>query len=199
MAPSVLFLAAVGLSDTPAEPVGADYDDLLKRRAAVQQRWNGAKLTISNARIEDTDTGQVLKVDWAIDYTGPRLPFTVLKPTLGPACSQQVELHGWWRDRGGKTMHVNFNVPGHDGPGPLPDPDRFATSKDGKPVTGTITVFEERLGETTRMRFTGKTPVFVQLDFHPHDRGESGNGGGLDAWTGALTSNPLTVTIAEPK
>ncbi|MBX9583623.1 MAG: hypothetical protein K2X87_25255 [Gemmataceae bacterium] len=196
MAPSVLFLAAVGLSDTPAEPVGADYDDLLKRRAAVQQRWNGAKLTISNARIEDTDTGQVLKVDWAIDYSGPRLPFTVLKPDLGPACALQIELYGYWKDRAGKTMHFNFKPDIPDVR--RPPPDRFATTKDGKPVTGTITVFEERLGETTRMRFTAKTPLFVQLDFHPRDRGES-EGDGLDAWTGALTSNPLTVTIADPK
>jgi hypothetical protein len=162
-----------------------------------QERYNGALLSIAAEHVRDREK-DLLRVKWAIDYDGPRRPFTVLAPTLTLPTGGGTYLAVNCDDRAGAATQLNVSSPpGRSGIW-YPGPKAFATSAAGKPLTGTLDIQLTELDKLAEGRdipplAVGVT-VYVQLHHYtPYRGGEAGLS--LDAWTGKLWSNVVAVTL----
>lgn len=161
-----------------------------------RRQVNGARLRV-HSKVEDG----IIKINWTLEYYGPRPPLTILKPVFPRGCN------------GGATFVRVFaegqppNIPlvrlnQQDCPaGPwFADIDSFITIEKDKKVSGEIdllvTTVKAKLIKEWPELFDGPAPPVLYLQFHhqPRDRGEDH---GLDAWTGNLDSQVMKLKIAK--
>src|SRR5262245_7272227 len=174
--------------------------DLYKRDARDARRVNGVLLRATPV-VESKDGPFLLRLRWTLDYTGPRPPLTILRPTLDLPTSSQtaVEVYAEGADKKVYRLGLCSNRPGGDFYRTYKG--AFFKVEKGQPATGTITLFAGEIADA----FPNEQPeafparprdVHVRIHHKPFDRGnEFGTvqeiGDGLDGWTGELYS-PLT-------
>ncbi|MBX9581095.1 MAG: hypothetical protein K2X87_12370 [Gemmataceae bacterium] len=90
--------------DTPQAliPIFAERNKLHRREA-------GARLTITAKWVHNPGVEQAIRVDWAIDYDGPRRPFTI--PTPGKGTDPAVA-HFWYLQPDGTAAAYTRGVGG---------------------------------------------------------------------------------------
>jgi hypothetical protein len=193
----------------PAQEVPEALAAIFKERNKLHKRQTGALLTIS-PKWEVTPPygplyGPLLRVAWAIEYNGPRRPFTILTPGDNSSAAVRTKLHVWYLRPDGKP--TTFEYP-FDGIGELPLPkkkDWFSVAADGKPVTGKLPIMNQdslnaEFGRELRL---GQPRAWVQLEHAPTDRGDpyaaqlgfEEEQWTMDAWTGQLWSPVVEVAV----
>jgi hypothetical protein len=156
-------------------------EDLVKSAKESAGRKNGVLL---EAKVEVTKDakGDVLLLHWSIDYTGPRFPLHILKPSLESAWHNQTYLKIYPVDEQGLTYL--FAIPPPDASPKLHtfSKEDFVTVKKGEVAKGTIKVPWTAVIAQKVKTGKGRVPpvkLYVQLVHAPKERGEQFN---LDAW-----------------
>lgn len=182
------------------EPLPEKLRTRIERSRESANRENGVQLK-ATVEVRETNGEAEILLHWAIDYDGPRPPLVILKPTLEPALSAQcaVIFYPFWAD--GK----DYPVPSH---WPTPDKsaqigkEHFLTLRAGEVGRGTLRVMASRLREELRKRWPDQLVksappwLYVRLHHDPTVRGERHD---LDAWTGSLQTELITVPLAKIK
>jgi hypothetical protein len=192
------------VADDPKPPAaGKDVPpalaELVKERNKLHKRQTGALLTITAQWEKDPGIEWAIRVDWSIDYDGPRRPFTILTPGQG---TDPVMAHFWYLKPDGTAAAFTSGWGGLiSGPQPLKQKGMFSVSDGGKPVTGRLERGVSYLkGAMGREELRpGDPPLWAQLEYTATDRGDSdvlsNEHWTLDAWTGALWSPVVEVTV----
>ena len=173
--------------------------DLFHERAKLRKRHAGAMLTIQPISEKAPGFEAAVEIGWSIDYTGPRHPFTILKPDLTGSLSRQTIIHFWHAGAEGKAVPFQFASGVGEGAPPLRQKEVFSVSADGKPVNGCPLVLTwQSLSRRSGRAFKRGDVVLVQMEHAPTDRGDSDprdeRRWALDAWTGQLWSQPAALT-----
>lgn len=211
---AVLALAAgtVGLSAAPQDrwpgpkPPRPEHPpetakQLAEKYGRNQKRVNGVKLAIE-AKPAVVKGERVIEVAWTLDYTGPRHPLIVARPDLRAVTGSTLSVYYDGDDGFGWGVHFS---PLHPGDLLLLSAADFARADGAKPITGTLRVSVDKLN--VALKADGrKRPlqpgeaVWLRLHHTPLDRGDLYVGKReqdpiLDAWTGDLSSNAVSVTL----
>src|SRR5947209_7258634 len=76
--------------------------DVFKERDKLHKRQTGALLTITARWEEQPGLAPGVRIDWAIDYDGPRSPFTIVSPALSAWAAGQTTVYFWYMGADGK-------------------------------------------------------------------------------------------------
>jgi hypothetical protein len=175
--------------------------DLYKRNAHDSRRVNGVLLRATPV-VESKDGPFLLRLRWTLDYTGPRPPLTILRPTLDQSTFGQtvVEVYAEGVDKKVYRLGLWSRSPPGDA-FPLTNREAFLKVEEGQPATGTITLFAGEITDAFPNEHPAAFParpreVNVRINHKPDDRGNNFRtveevSDGLDGWTGELYS-PLT-------
>jgi hypothetical protein len=174
----------------PANKLEARIQEI--RKSGVEKRVNGAKLEFT-AEAE----GDTIRLKWSLDYTGPRPPLIIVKPSLTtPGSMTLVAVYTLRKD--GEVGEAFLGPPARPGIVVLQEQD-FLRLEKGKRATGTITVPVEKLRERLAARYPGEftdppAEVYMRLTHGPSDRGDRY---GLDAWVGVLYTDPVKLSLSK--
>ena len=203
-----------GMSSQPVPPavttgdVPAVLREVFAERNQLHDRVDGALLTIGVWRWDDPDPrgDHYMRVDWQIEYTGPVIPFRVLKPDLAhwPERGRTI-LHVWHQDAGGEVGSFVARggvTMGIDPPRARP---LFAHSSDGRPVGGsTYEIMRDQfIGRVFLSNAVQPSSMWAQLEHVTDDRGDkladtpTSAAWEPDAWTGRLWS-PVVPVVVKP-
>jgi hypothetical protein len=182
-------------ADPPKEPKVDTLAEQIQRYGKNHRRVCGAKLTVSKAELVSVDkVGEVVRVHWEIDYTGPRPPLTIYKPTMlmGPKDRTCLGFHyeDGRVDVGRLTYMCNPQAKGVFGI----TKEEFVTAEKGQNSVSGVLDVPSSTDEHVIPIQQCKRPFYVQLKHNPQERGPQYD---LDAWAGELVSNVIEVT--EPK
>jgi hypothetical protein len=149
-----------------------------------------------------TVEAEEVKLHWTLDYKGPRSPLIILAPSIELLTFAQTVVYCYAEGRDGMVYEVRLYSPGDASPRVGAEKEWFLTSKDGKPLTGTITFPVATLAREYQKRWPEQfakapPPLRLRLEHKPTDRGERFS---LDAWAvGSITNYfPTTKTIEIP-
>ncbi|HYT93430.1 MAG TPA: hypothetical protein VEL76_32230 [Gemmataceae bacterium] len=165
-------------------------------------RVNGVKLAVAAAT-----KGDEILLHWSLDYTGPRQPLHILKPSLTEfaAAGQTTVLFFLIQD--GKDYVVSYAAQSafpHLWIGNRTPKEAYLAVERGKAGKGSLSASAGELWRAAKERFPGKfkefpAALYVQLRYSPTDRGEEH---ALDAWTGSLQTElvpvPLKGVVPDP-
>jgi hypothetical protein len=175
------------------------FAEVIKERNKLHKRQTGALLTITAQWVHDPGLEPAIRINWSIDYDGPRRPFIVLTPDLSFTAAGQTSILFWHLDAEGRPVEFTIKAMHNLGPRPLKRKEWFSVSEGGKPVAGRI----GQGGSYLKGYFSGRMPapgeprLWVQLEHAPTDRGDSDtwseNKWTLDGWTGQLWSQVVEV------
>jgi hypothetical protein len=181
--------------DKPAVPKPETLAEQIARFDKFNRRGCGAKLSISKAELVRKNERWVVRVDWEIDYTGPRPPLTVFMPSMhiGPTNRTSLDFHYEVEKTGSVRRTSMSNLRAHGRLGP-PSKEQFATVAKGKNSVWGVLDVDTANNEPTIPYKDWKRPFYVQLRHSPIERGDEF---GFDAWTGQLVSNVIEVTEAK--
>jgi hypothetical protein len=168
------------------------------RKAAV--RVNGAQLR-ATVEVRKTREDTEILLHWSLDYTGPRQPLIILKPTLDDPYYGEcaVVFHAIGFD--GKDYPITLHPPSFRDPFLNPDK-TFITVRPGEVGRGTLIVSAARVTKEIRkewaVQFGKAAPrhLYAQILHTPWQRGA---GKHSDAWTGELQTQWLTVPLKDLK
>lgn len=194
------FAPTVNGEDPKANP---DFEKAIQYlRDNMGKRVNGAKLSATAEVKQET-----IQVKWTLDYTGPRPPLVIIKPTF-PACNGDSTIFRVFvPGRGQAERHVRLK---QDCPAGtfLYRKDMFIIVERGNTASDTISLPVSRIKSALAKEWpefdNGKPPARLYLQLHhlPRERGnrllrEPGQPEpeGLDAWTGDLESAPLKIEL----
>jgi len=188
-------------ADDPDDKVhGHALDSTLKRGDWPPEC--GVQLKATKAEVVERDGRKVLRVHWAIEYTGKRWPLVILEPSLDRDTDRQTRLAILARGKSGEgyswTAHSRRPVgvylfESHS------ELDWFLeVPKEAGKAEGVIELdFDE-----AKNRFVKQMPdefsadvtpaLYVRLHHRPRDRAEHLQ---LDAWAGELSARAIKVTI----
>ena len=178
----LITIAAIATGDAGGER-------FYKGRSYLHRRTNGAVLA-ATASVTN-EPAQAITLSWTLDYTGPRQPFTILKPSLRLATGQTVAVF----HTGGKEYRLaspfqHGKYASHKS--------WFLTLPKGEKARGEILVPVSQVKKYFLKHwpeaFDKQRPpdLRVQLVHKPHDRGVQHT---LDAWTGDLYTSVLEVKL----
>ncbi|MCI0738259.1 MAG: hypothetical protein L0Y72_04390, partial [Gemmataceae bacterium] len=171
-------------------------EQFYKAQNELAKRWNGASLH-ATASIAKGKDGQELHIHWSIDYNGPRLPFTILEPSLTRPIGIQTTVWFFAEFKDGKRYPFLISAPTPSHSLILRGPHgSFVTVEKGKKAAGTLVLPLARIKETYQHKhgdYSIESPVLrFQLQHAPKERGQNAD---LDAWTGQLHSKVVRVPI----
>ncbi len=185
---TLLLACSVGLSIAQDEKKETAAQLADRYRNSSHERYCGARLTIKASVGKDDGITQQVRIDWSIDYTGKRHPFTIWKPSFERPTKGQTRLYVFYpRPTGeGDATFIEAPSPVADAPEVK---DHFALANDGKSIGGDVVLLFGKVNpETLRgrrpERFAKGTTIYMRLAHAPTERGAD-----LDAWTGHLMSN----------
>jgi hypothetical protein len=185
--------------------------ELIKERGKLHKRQTGALLTITARWVHDPGLEPAVRIDWLIDYDGPRRPFTILAPDKAMGANPAVA-HFWHLKPDGTAAVFTWGLGGGGPAGKLPHKQKgmYSVSDGGKPVTGQFNAGGSHLkGKMGREPRPGDPPMWVQMEYAPTDRGDGfdwpvdpatgfatkGPAWTFDAWTGHLWSPVVPVAV----
>jgi hypothetical protein len=188
------------------EPPSEYLRKRLEGAREAAKRVNGVQLKLA-AEVRESKRGTIpgdtheILLHWTIDYNGPRPPLTILRPSLDAPIGAQCGVIFYPVAPDGKEYPVPFLAPVSDTPVDLQKED-FLRLKPGEVGRGTLIINALTLRAITHDRWPkqfakgGAKPLYVQLRHAPMERGE---GYGLDAWTGSLQSDWVSVPLEKLK
>ncbi len=170
----------------------------------ISGRRNGVLLR-AEVDLKKHAKGGVVLVHWFIDYDGPRLPFTIFKPSLDKLSANQISIHFFPVYGDVDYFHVGID-PDTSGSDPtllgfalaFPALSQFITLQKNEIAKGTIEVPLATVEVKMRERYkekTGKFPpshLFARIAFTPLHRGDHLK---LDSWTGDLRTAWIAVPL----
>lgn len=206
--PLLLTTAATLAGGAAADPPTAQPQTAMERQTAylseLSRRTNGAALRV---RLLE-QTAKELVFEWTLDYAGPRDGMFILSPVCGPGgkltplCSA-FRIHA--ATLRGEVQQISIaNTPRDQFGGILPSAnqgyrhraDYLQVARNGVAKGKVRLNLAECLNAFADLReeFKQTSPRTIMLQFYhqPDNRAEKYD---LDAWTGDLFSNPLTVTL----
>jgi hypothetical protein len=164
---------------------------------------NGITLRIK-AKQELVDDFDTIHVDWMIEYTGPRAPVAILRPSLTETRNNATtELMIFAAGKNGETYGYGlrnpvepFAVLGSAGSGRKSFLKIPKHQSDGDKFVVDTAQIRRHLRRRKPEEFDPEKPpkLYMKLHFSTDDRGEAHN---LDAWTGKLESNLVPVPLSE--
>jgi hypothetical protein len=192
------------LEKRQAERAHAEWKKgFLPGRSQMAKRKNGVLLQ-ATAKIVAGKEGDEIRLDWTLDYNGPRQPLTILIPTLFDTFGQTTVV--FYAEDKDETSLYEYARPSDSWPVPwapfVQNKELFIKVEKGKKGTGTIVVpvskvasyYKEGWGQQFK---DPPKELYVQLVHAPFDRGEGF--GGLDAWTGEVYSPLLKLSLEKLK
>ena len=200
------------LSPDPPATVPKDTPEVVawvfRDRNGRHKRVAGARLTVAARWVKDWAVERAIRVDWAIDYRGPRRPFTIATPGQG---TNGVTAHFWYvKPDGMSDSFTSGWGGGRDWLQEDTDPGMFSVAAGGDVLAGRLDLKMSRLPERhARVLRPGSPPLWVQLEYAPANRGDGEHvardpavGRGkldlawtFDAWTGRLLSPVVKVEV----
>lgn len=192
--------------------VPAELAKMFEERGRLHKRVSGARLTIAAKWVTDPKSEPAIRVDWTIDYAGPRRPFTIAAPWKSG--TDVARAHLWYVRPDGTAAAFTYGWGGPPlDPRPWKDRSEFAVAADGQPLTGRLATGVTSL----KGKFGGREPgpedprLWAQLEFKATDRGDGfdlvrdpvgrglveGPAWSFDAWTGHLWSPVVEVEFKE--
>ncbi len=182
-------------NDKPVVPKPETLAEQVQRFDKFNRRGCGAKLTLTKAELVSKEgVGEVVRVHWEIDYTGPRPPLTICKPSMEPGPQNRTCLRFHYEDGRTDVGRLTYMYNPQERNIYIVVKEDFVTVEKGKiSVSGVLDVPISTDGRSSLIQQM-KRPFYVQLTYNPQERGSQFD---LDAFTGELTSNVIQVT--EPK
>jgi hypothetical protein len=190
----------------PAGAIKADEDkpcvvDLKALLAEKARRVNGLLLTIQAGQ-NIADHRDRIGVLWTLNYSGPRWPLIVLKPSLVLPTEGQTVLQFFATGKSGTTYAYEERSPDVYNGLPLRPRDWYVRLPDDQNEEESGVLGVELVTADLRRYFTRKLPqefdrakpppLHVRLIHWAGDRGY----GNRDAWTGRLWSDTVPVPLA---
>ncbi len=169
------------------------------------KRVNGARLRVAAKQVTVAESN-VIRVTWKLDYNGRRPPLTILAPTFDNETDGQTEVMIYasvnnraddgisWGVKSPPWRHDDILLIGHR-------KDWFIEVPAGTTASGTLDVPVAELKKVLLKEwpegFVADAPpawVYVRLYHKPRERAPQWD---LDAWTGDLQSDAVTVELSK--
>jgi hypothetical protein len=175
----------------------------------ISGRRNGVRLR-AEVGIRKDKKGDVVLLHWLIDYTGPRQPLIILRPTLAAVGYQQCSVDFLPIDEEGfyHTVDIRFEPESMEEPVVRflaqvvanPAKEEIITIENGKVGKGTIEIPLAQIEAKAKKLLPGKFAKFppermlVKLLLYPTNRAVDQN---YDLWTGDLHTEMLPVPLGK--
>src|SRR5262245_57997184 len=95
----------------PLKDVPAALVEVFEKQNQLHKRQTGALLTITSKWVHDPGLEPGIRVDWSIDYDGPRRPFTIATIGKGAGANPAV-VHCWHLKPDGTVATVTWGLGG---------------------------------------------------------------------------------------
>jgi hypothetical protein len=196
----VVALLALGVlplcpaQEKPGRDPKAENQEFYKVRSALAGRRAGAMLQATVAIADGPDRAEEIQLNWTLDYTGPRPPLIILRPSLEDGTAGQTRVILYAEGKDGRVYEGQLESPTPPLVQGTPK-EWFLTIPPGKTATGELKISARRVADCFQQpwpkQFDDTPPILhVQLIHKPHHRG-----GDLDAWTGELYTPVLKVPL----
>lgn len=191
-----LFFTLAPTAGQEAPDQAKKNEDFYKGRSALGRRANGVRLQVATVAPAG-DKGDEIRLDWTLDYEGPRPPLIILEPSLERDTGGQTVVVFYAESKDRRPHGYDMASPPNVGRGAFSPKNFFIAVEKGKQGSGAITVPIAKLREYYTKhwpaQFGDVVPVlWVQLRHKPFDRG---SGFDLDAWTGEVYSPVVKVPL----
>lgn len=179
----------------------AERERFYEIRSARGKRFAGARLRAMISAVPKPKTADEIRIDWTLDYNGPRPPLIVLKPSLetpGMSSVDKTVVLFYAEGKDGRIYQLELKTPAPFVGGLVGGvgKDTFLKIAKGKTATGTIRISARKVSAYYQnywpKQFDFNTPPIlrVQLLHQPYHRF-----GPMDAWTGRLFTKMHKVEL----
>jgi hypothetical protein len=172
--------------------------DFLKARDKLCCRTNGVLLQVGAQGIRSAEDKLLVKIDWSVNYDGPRQRLIMLKPLILLPNSGQTIMWCYIETGDGKLCQCALGGAILPSAPPVSPEEWFVKVEKGQLGTGTTSVSVANVRAAFAAQCKEKVGAFpklhVQIQHCPFERGEHYH---LDAWTGELWSNVFPVPLPD--